>query len=62
MKNLREMTDNEFDQWLHDTYWQAAAADAEQLEHRLFPDGVPAAAPEELAEFKLMARQHGINI
>lgn len=45
MKNLQEMTDNEFDQWLHDTYWQAAAADAEQLEHRLFPDGVPAAAP-----------------
>ena len=62
MKNLQEMTDNEFDQWLHDTYWQVAAADAEQMEHRLFPDGVPAAAPEELEAFKTAARCHGINI
>lgn len=31
MKNLREMTDNEFDQWLHDTYWQAAAADTDAM-------------------------------
>lgn len=59
---IQEMTDAEFDTWLHDTYWQAAAADAEQLQRRLFPDGVPAVAPEELTTFKEEARHHGINI
>ena len=59
---IQEMTNNEFDRWLHDEYWKAAADDAEQLERRLFPDGVPAAAPEELEAFKTAARCHEINI
>ena len=36
---IQEMTDNEFDKWLHDEYWQAAADDAELLTQALFPDG-----------------------
>ena len=58
-----EMTDEEFDTWLHDEYWKAAADDAELLTRALFPDGkIPPATQEDWDNFKATAKQHGINI
>lgn len=63
MKNPQNMTDNEFDQWLHDEYWKAAADDAELLTRALFPDGkIPPASDADWNDFKITARQHGIEL
>lgn len=63
MKNPQNMTDSEFDHWLHDEYWKAAADDAELLTKALFPDGkIPPATQEDWDSFKTKARQHGIEI
>lgn len=59
---IQEMTDEEFDTWLHDEYWKAAADDAELLTKALFPDGIPPASDADWNNFKITARQHGIEI
>lgn len=60
MKNLQEMTDNEFDTWLHDEFWKAAMDDADMLEKTLFPNGVPPADPKDWENFVKIARTKGI--
>ena len=61
--NLNEMTDTEFDTWLRNEYWRAAADDAELLTRALFPDGkIPLASDADWNNFKIIARQHGIEL
>lgn len=60
---IQEMTDKEFDTWFHDEYWTAAADDAELLTRALFPDGkIPPASDADWNNFKIIARQHGIEL